>query len=276
MIISPEVSVIMFIGIQNTPDSVDHVQAAITSILDQHYLDYELIILDYAADQCIKELCATYAKRDIRIHYLAYQDKGKKNLAMIYNEGIAQSRGTFIAFMDPSCRWYSTTLASLICYFKRSNYIGMVYGILKLSKQHKNLGETWSMRKIKKRELFHMNAVLVKREALDFVGGFDESPEMDAVFTRELWLRIGRRFVVEKFHVLIGETDEKARQYPEEMLQKPYLRKQPSQLGFKPGCFKLNQIPRMIFTIIPFFPRRILFSLYRRLRESYHAIHSGR
>jgi glycosyltransferase involved in cell wall biosynthesis len=90
---SPLVSVIM--SVYNDWHYLDN---ALTSILDQTYINFEFIIFDDCSSDGSREKLIEYAAKDQRIE-LILNDKNK-GLTKNLNEGLKRSKGKFIARMD--------------------------------------------------------------------------------------------------------------------------------------------------------------------------------
>ncbi|WP_200253003.1 glycosyltransferase family 2 protein [Thiococcus pfennigii] len=69
------------------------IRAAIESLLEQTYSDFELLISDNASDDATREICLEFAKIDSRVRY----SRNDRNLgaAPNYNRVFALSRGTY-------------------------------------------------------------------------------------------------------------------------------------------------------------------------------------
>ena len=84
---------------------------AIQSILNQTYLNWEIIIVDDGSTDNTR-LVVNHFLDDIRIHYV----KLDKNygVSKARNEGIKRSKGDFIAFLDSDDEWFECHLKDTI------------------------------------------------------------------------------------------------------------------------------------------------------------------
>lgn len=89
----PEISVIM-----PAYNAEKYIAASIESILNQTFINFELIILDDASTDKTKEIITSYAQKDDRIVYV--EKNTNHGPALLRNEGIRLSKGTFIALND--------------------------------------------------------------------------------------------------------------------------------------------------------------------------------
>lgn len=81
----------------------DFVEQAITSVLEQTYKNWEMIIIDDAStDECV-EIVRKYAEVDSRIRLI--QNLTNAGVAETRNVGIKNARGRYIAFLDCDDIW---------------------------------------------------------------------------------------------------------------------------------------------------------------------------
>jgi glycosyltransferase involved in cell wall biosynthesis len=84
---SPTVSILI-----PTYNYARHLPAAIESVLDQDFLDFELLIADDASTDNTEEICREYEAKDSRIRFFCHAE----NLGMVenWNWCLQQARGT--------------------------------------------------------------------------------------------------------------------------------------------------------------------------------------
>lgn len=74
-----------------------HIDECITSILDQTFRDFELILVDDGSlDRC-PAICDVYAQKDSRIRVIHQKNQG---LSAARNTGLQAARGDYIGFVD--------------------------------------------------------------------------------------------------------------------------------------------------------------------------------
>ncbi|URZ06307.1 glycosyltransferase [Clostridium felsineum] len=88
----PKVSILM-----PTYNSEDYLEESIESILNQTYRDFEFIIINDGSNDNSLDIINNYADKDDRIVVVSRKNKG---LVYSLNEGIALSKGEYIARMD--------------------------------------------------------------------------------------------------------------------------------------------------------------------------------
>ena len=105
---------------------------AISSIINQTYLNWELIIIDNFSDDDTRHVVNKY--EDNRIKFLQYKNYGV--IGASRNHGIKHSSGSWIAFLDADDIWYPKRLEvfmSQLC--KNPNYDLYESEILETDKQ---------------------------------------------------------------------------------------------------------------------------------------------
>ena len=78
-------------------NAVNYIEKTITSVLNQTYKNFELIIVDDGATDGTSEICRNYAQKDYRISYYKQNNFGT---AVARNRGIELAKGEYIAFLD--------------------------------------------------------------------------------------------------------------------------------------------------------------------------------
>lgn len=94
----PMVSII--VPIYNAEKTIDR---CISSILNQIYMDFELLLLDDGSTDASGRICDAYAEKDMRIRVL---HKANSGVSDTRNQGIAMAKGEYLQFVD-SDDWVS-------------------------------------------------------------------------------------------------------------------------------------------------------------------------
>ena len=186
----PEVSVII-----PTYNSAALIGDAIRSVLTQTYPNFEIIVVD---DGSTDETAAVVQViGDPRIRYIWQSNQG---LAGARNTGIHTATGRYVAFLDADDLFLPKKLAQQVQALDSQPETGLVAGgYLFVDKAGKPLAERRNWRHRPHLDLrtwlygcpVIVNAVLVRREWLVQVGGFD--PTLHRVEDRDLWLRLAYR-----------------------------------------------------------------------------------
>jgi glycosyltransferase involved in cell wall biosynthesis len=166
---------------------------AIESILDQTFLDFEFIIVDYGSTDGSKALIAEYASRDSRIKFECVAPCG---LAEARNAGCLRARGEYIAVMDADDVALPEKLALQVAFMHEHPQVGLLGGAVRW------IGTTGAPLRVDcvpttdsalRKELeircpFWAPSVLMRTRLFALVGGYREAfaPAEDY----DLWLRI--------------------------------------------------------------------------------------
>ncbi|SPD73496.1 Glycosyltransferase, group 2 family protein [uncultured Desulfobacterium sp.] len=175
---------------------------AISSVLDQTFTQYEVIVVDDGSRDGTKKLVTEFGGR---VRYMAHP--ANYGVSAARNTGIKNSNAPFIAFLDSDDYWLPKKLETQMEFFEKNPHAVAC-----------QTGETWikNGRRVnpKKRHqkpsgdifipslrlcLVSPSAVMLKRTLLEEVGLFDET--LPACEDYDLWLRIGCRHPV----YLIGQ-----------------------------------------------------------------------
>lgn len=182
-------------------DCESSLKLAVDSILKQSFTNFELILIDEYSSDDTKEFCQEVVSRDPRVQFYRFK-KHTLSSAQRYNFGISVSRGKYVAFMFNDHRWEPNALEELYQGIEKCNrHCGIVYGVAERyygsDKEHLELvGGKWGWNKIHTSNFISPSSVIVRREAIDLVGGYDEDPGFSENCYWDLWWRIGRKFQV--------------------------------------------------------------------------------
>jgi len=184
---NPTVSVIM-----SAYNKSEKTKRAIESVLTQTYKDFELIVVDDCSTDNTKEVVGAFS--DPRLHYIR-RNKNFGNDTQPKNDGIKASTGKYISFLDSDNVFLPDHLLILMKEMEKAN-MDVVYGDrLILSDDNEIEGEPqigiasdWNPGLLFERNYIDTSDVLIKREALFLVGGFDERYEKYVDWN--LWIRM--------------------------------------------------------------------------------------
>ena len=94
------------------------IKKTISSIVNQTYKNWELIIVDDNSDKVTKNILSKYKNKKIKIHFL----KENKGAAYCRNFAIKNSRSNYLAFIDSDDLWKKNKLKTQINFMKKNNY----------------------------------------------------------------------------------------------------------------------------------------------------------
>lgn len=161
-----KVSVI--ISTYNRPEKL---KRAIESVQKQTFTDWELIVVNDGP--VTKELKAAVKFNLIGIEHFGNDTKPK-------NTGILASKGDYIAFLDDDNTWRPDHLQALVNEMEKYDDVDLVYGdrwiVFEDQSQpnRRGIAEDFQFGKLGDHNYIDTSDVLVRREALFAVGGFDE------------------------------------------------------------------------------------------------------
>jgi glycosyltransferase involved in cell wall biosynthesis len=186
---APLVSVII-----PTYNHAQFLQAAIQSVIGQTFTDWEVVVVNnYSEDNTI-EVVASFD--DPRIRLVNFRNNGI--IAASRNYGIDLAKGRYIAFLDSDDVWYPDKLR--FCVEAISGQADAVCH-----------GEIWVKEGAAPHEVYYgprerlsylsllydgnclsTSAMVVRKSAINKVGGFSENPTFVTAEDYELWLRLAK------------------------------------------------------------------------------------
>lgn len=174
---------------------------AIESVLAQSFSNLELIIVDDGSTDGTKELCEGYLV-DPRVRYVYQKNSG---VSVARNNGIAQSRGEYISFLDDDDVWVPEKLEKQFEIIERVDckMFGLCYSALACIdcagertgaiQSHHASGNVF-FKMLCENIVDCTSSVLTPRSVLEDVGDFDVG--MSHAEDYDLWLRIAKKYNV--------------------------------------------------------------------------------
>lgn len=181
-----------------TRDRARLLPRAIESVLAQTLPDWELIVVDDGSADETPDRVARYAHRDGRVRLVRREET--EGAAAARNRGIARARGRYVALLDDDDEWLPGKLERQCALLDgRPAEVGLAYcpyvyvGPDARRRLHGTVDASGrDARRLLLRGNFVGNStVLVRREALEEVGGFDET--LPRLQDYDLWLRLSSR-----------------------------------------------------------------------------------
>ena len=175
-------------------NGVKYLEATVKTILDQSYVNFELLLINDGSTDNSQELIEQLATNDDRI-----KPWNKKNggIANARNFGIKHAGGEFIAFCDQDDFWLPTKLAKQVPLFDNIN-TGLVYSYSikeftlpepKKITISKNNGRGKVFKSLVSENLVPTCSVVVRKSVFNQVGLFNEKRELMGVDDWDVWLR---------------------------------------------------------------------------------------
>jgi len=177
------------------------ISRAITSVINQTFNDYEIIVVDDNSTDNTEELVKTKFKNKV----IYFKHDINLGPAAARNTGIKNSTGEYIAFLDSDDEWLPTKLEKqLNAFLNLSPDYGLIY-VRSLIDRNGKLVPYLPFEWLPKKEgdlfesLLRLNfidtpAVMIKRTVFEEVGYFDET--LKCVEDYELFLRISSKFLI--------------------------------------------------------------------------------
>lgn len=168
-----------------------YIGAAIESVLDQTWQDFEIIVVDDGSIDDTPQVMAEYHGHE-KIRYLRQENQGQPKAK---NRGITESRGEFVAFLDADDLWLPEKLALQLRLFSdpaagvgytRRYWIDSEGQVVQGNERTLRRGTILNYIFIDNFICF--SSAMVRRELLTAFGGFDESLPMGIDY--DLWVRL--------------------------------------------------------------------------------------
>lgn len=211
---TPRVSVIM-----PAFNSAKYIEDALESVFAQTYTDYEIVVAD---DGSTDETPVILDRYVAKVHTVRLAHRG---VSAARNKAIEQSRGELIALLDSDDMWEPTKLEKQVAYMNEHPEYALTYtystNFTDRSDHSVALVRKMDFEGHVFKELFTSgnpttSTVIMRREAFDAVGGYDEN--LAAAEDYELNLRLSRRYEIGR----VAESLLRRRIHPESFFASGY------------------------------------------------------
>jgi teichuronic acid biosynthesis glycosyltransferase TuaG len=178
-----------------------HIAESVQSVLAQTYPHWELLVVDDGSTDDTAEVVHRFVASDARVRYFSRPNGGQ---AAARNTGLREARGDLVAFLDADDLWLPEKLESQLAVLD-STGAHLVYcdGYVFYDDGSPDRADFFAVvpgaadAATMLRLLYAYNriptlSVVVRREALDRVGMFDESRRIQNCEDYDLWLRMAR------------------------------------------------------------------------------------
>ena len=151
----------------------------IDSVLAQTFTDFEIIVVDDGSTDNLKKVCEDY--NSPKIHYI-FQNNAGSNPAR--NNGVSNSRGYYVSFLDSDDAWETEYLEEVFKKFESDSEVGLVWVRnikiylpegTKVLKKCKKLEGFVYREVLKQGYLINSSCITAKRSLLETIGGWDNN-----------------------------------------------------------------------------------------------------
>ncbi|MBD2464448.1 glycosyltransferase [Oscillatoria sp. FACHB-1407] len=172
------------------------IQRTIESVLKQTFSDFELLIINDGSSDRTVEIVTQI--NDPRIRLFSYPNSG---VSASRNRGIAQATGEFISFIDADDLWTPDKLAAQLNALQTHPDAAVAYSwtdwIDESDRPLRPAGRSTASGKVYEKLLLRDfiesgSNVLIRRQALEIVGTFDET--LPPTEDWDLWLRLAAQY----------------------------------------------------------------------------------
>lgn len=190
---TPIVSIIL-----PTRNGARFISEAITSVQNQTYNSWELLVIDDGSTDETKDVVMKYIQHDPRIRYI--QNETNLGIQKTLNIGLHVSQGMFIARIDDDDRWsMPDKLEKQVVFLQQHpEYVLVGTGIEIVNEQHATLythlfpqSDLAIRKNILSQNCFAHPSVVFNKEVVLKLGGYDETMHTRHIEDYELWLRLG-------------------------------------------------------------------------------------
>ena len=149
-------------------------ERCLAAAIDQDFLSYEILIIDDASNDSTLSMAYSYCDRYPNLIRVVTKPKNL-GLANSRNVGVVNARGKYIAFLDDDDFWLNPGVLSKQYAKSRPGFI--VCGSVRDSDGQiltKTLPKSWKSRLVYRNGFIHTSTVMISRNDILSVGGFDE------------------------------------------------------------------------------------------------------
>lgn len=194
-----------------------YIEQTLQSVLAQSHRALEVLVVDDGSSDCTRDLVVAVAAADPRVRLVSQANQG---VCVARNRGLAESRGSFLCFLDHDDWWAPWKLAEQLAAFGRAPDAGVVFSdflnwfstesgfaepdsvlpALEGVPAHDNEFSGWIYHQFLIDCWALTSTAMIRRSALDSAGAFD--PALPYSEDWDLWLRLSVRVPFVKLAVV--------------------------------------------------------------------------
>jgi GT2 family glycosyltransferase len=180
-----------------TYNRAQYIGETIQSVLDQTYPNVEIIVIDDESTDNTSEVVARFGTR------VTYVWQKNSERAVARNQGWKRARSEFVAFLDSDDCWEPEALREMLRTLRADPALALVAAGCRIMGKDGCEAQTFSpaggaegilpgafYQLLRSNVIGSPSAVLLRRRALERLGGFDEDRRLIAVEDWELWTRL--------------------------------------------------------------------------------------
>ena len=178
-----------------------HIAETLISVLSQTLESWEAIVVDDCSTDSTAQIVNDFVEQDSRIRYLRLPENS--NLpAVPRNYGIQQAQGKYVALLDHDDIWSVHKLERQSQVLEADETIAMVHSPFWVMRNGRSFWGLFYLRspqqssspvsKLKKSNVIQCSSVVIKKDVVQELGGFNESFEFRAVEDYHLWFRVSQ------------------------------------------------------------------------------------
>ena len=167
-------------------NSEKDIENALTSIIEQTFINWECIIIDGKSSDNTINILKEFSEQDKRIKYVSEPDTG---IYDAFNKGWKLAQGTWIYYLGSDDIILPTAFYEILSQKEINEYDVVYAGVIRISKngvQSKSIAT--GHEKLPYKMLACHQAILTKKTALECLGGFDE--ELHIIGDKEFYIRM--------------------------------------------------------------------------------------
>lgn len=181
-----------------TFNRIYELKKCLRSIFSQDYKNYEIIIIDNFSIDGTENYIKTL-KNNFKINYLKIHNKG--NIAKSRNEGILNSTGKYLAFIDSDDQWMPNKLSKSIKFIEENNLDFFYHDMILVKKNIISIGKAL-FRPLKNKKIyenliengpaFATSSVIVNKKIFSKIGNFKEDKDLITWEDYDAWIRVAK------------------------------------------------------------------------------------
>ena len=172
-----------------------YLKEAIDSVINQSYMNWELIVIDNNSTDNTIDLVKSYKSNKIFI----YQINNNGVIAKSRNLGIEKSSGDYVAFLDSDDFWYKNKLQKCVDQIKSDNFLIICHaekwlysnGSINKTYGPKNMFQYKKMLSLGSSTV-STSAVIIKKDLLKEAGLFREDDKIITAEDYDMWLNVSK------------------------------------------------------------------------------------